>query len=379
MHIRMAESPTEGHPDKVADLIADALLDEFLRKDPYSRVSLEVMVISGMTFVAGHVSTEGYVDIPGIVRSTMKEVGYNRPELGFDADASAVIISIEEQSPEIVLGLSQEGAGDTAVVVGYACNETESYMPLPITLAHSLSKKLADLRKTGKAPFLRPDGKALVTVAYEGTKPLFVKDIILFAQHDPDVSLEKLKDYLVEEAVKKVVPSRYMSKETKILVNPSGRFVLGGPVADVGQTGRKIVSDAYGDTAYSGGSAFSGKDPTKTDRSASYLARMMAKHVVAGGFAERCLVQLAYAFGVSEPIAFDIETYGTEKVEKEKIKEALLEIFPLNPRRMIEFLDLRKPIYKKTACYGHFGKEELPWEKLTKLEELKEKLGGGIQ
>jgi len=374
----MAESPTEGHPDKVADLIADALLDEFIKKDPYSRVSLEVMVISGMTFVAGHVSTEGYVDIPGVVRSIIKEVGYNKPELGFDADASAVIISIEEQSPDIVLGLSQEGAGDTATVVGYACNETENYMPLPITVAHSLAKKIAELRKLGKAPFIRPDGKALVTVAYEGNSPIFVKDIILFVQHDPDVSLEKLRDFLIEEAVKKVVPNKYINRETRIMVNPSGRFVLGGPVADVGQTGRKIVSDAYGDTAYSGGSAFSGKDPTKTDRSASYLARMMAKHVVAGGYADRCLVQLAYAFGVSEPIAFDIETYGAERIEKERIKKALLEIFPLNPRRMIEFLDLRKPIYKKTACYGHFGKEELPWEKLTKLEELAEKLGGSI-
>ncbi|WP_041434068.1 methionine adenosyltransferase [Thermocrinis albus] len=370
--VRMAESPTEGHPDKLADLIADALLDEFLKKDPYSRVSLEVVVISGMTFVAGHVSTEGYVDIPTVVRNTIKEVGYTRPEYGFDADASAVITSIEEQSPDIALGISGEGAGDTATVVGYACNETDSYMPLPITLAHSISKRLADIRKSGKAPFLRPDGKVLITVLYENHKPVSAKDIIVYTQHDPDVSPEKLREFIYEEVIKKVLPEKYMTSHTRVLVNPSGRFVLGGPVADVGQTGRKIVSDAYGDTAYSGGSAFSGKDPTKTDRSASYLARMMAKHVVASGLADRCLVQMAYAFGVSEMIAFDVETYGTEKLEKEKIVKALLEIFPTSPRQIIEFLDLRKPIYKKTACYGHFGKEGLPWEELRYLEKLRD-------
>ncbi|MFN7064977.1 MAG: methionine adenosyltransferase [Aquificaceae bacterium] len=368
--IKMAESPMEGHPDKLADLIADALLDEFLRKDPYSRVSLEILLISGMTFVAGHVSTESYVDIPGITRKTIKEVGYSRPEYGFDADSSAVVTSIEEQNPDIVLGISSEGAGDTATVVGYACRDTENYMPLPISLAHKLSQKVSELRKSGRAPFLRPDGKVLTTVVYEESKPIFVKDVIVFCQHDPEISLEKLRDFITEEAIKKVVPQELVQRETKILANPSGRFVLGGPAADAGQTGRKIVSDAYGDVAYSGGSAFSGKDPTKTDRSASYLARMMAKHVVASGLADRCMVQMAYAFGLSEIIAFDIETYGTEKLEKEKIEKRLLEVFPTNPKRMIDFLDLRKPIYKQTACYGHFGKENLPWEKLTKLEAL---------
>ncbi|MCS6876023.1 MAG: methionine adenosyltransferase [Aquificaceae bacterium] len=368
--IKMAESPMEGHPDKLADLIADALLDEFLKKDPYSRVSLEILLLSGMTFVAGHVSTEGYVDIPGVVRKTIKETGYSRPEHGFDADSSAVIISIEEQSPDIVLGISSEGSGDTATVVGYACKDTQSYMPLPISLAHSLSSRVSNLRKSGRAPFLRPDGKVLITVIYEDDKPLFVKDVIVFCQHDPEVSVEKLRDFVVEEAIKKTVPQEYMHKDTRVLVNPSGRFVLGGPAADAGQTGRKIVSDAYGDVAYSGGSAFSGKDPTKTDRTASYMARMMAKHVVASGLADRCLVQMAYAFGMNEVIAFDVETYGTEKVEKERIKSKLLEVFPTNPKKMIDFLDLRKPIYKQTACYGHFGKEELPWEKLRKLEEF---------
>ncbi len=370
----MAESPMEGHPDKLADLVADALLDEFIKKDPYSRVSLEVLIISGLTFVAGHVYTEGYVDIPGTVRKTIKEVGYNRPEYGFDADTSAVITTIEEQGAEIVLGISSEGAGDTATVVGYACSETENLMPLPISTAHRISKNLAELRKSGKAPFLRPDGKVLITTVYEDGKPLYHKDIIVYVQHDPDVSPDKLKDFVIEESIRRVVEKEYLSKETRILVNPSGRFVSGGPVVDAGQTGRKIVSDAYGDVAYSGGSAFSGKDPSKTDRSASYLARCMAKHVVAGGFAQRCMVQMAYAFGMSEVIAFDIETYGTERVEKEKIKQALLDLFPTNPKKLIDFLDLRKPIYKSTACYGHFGKEELPWEKLFKLEELKGRL-----
>lgn len=373
-YIKMAESPTEGHPDKLADLIADALLDEFLKKDPYSRVSLEILLISGMTFVSGHVSTESYVDIPGVVRSTIKEVGYNKPEYGFDADTSAVITSIEEQSPEIVLGISSEGAGDTATVIGYACTETPSYMPLPISLAHALSKKISDTRKAGKAPFLRPDGKVLLTVVYEDDKPLFLKDLVVFVQHDPDVSLENLREFVHEEAIKKVVPQALLQENARIMINPSGRFVLGGPAADAGQTGRKIVSDAYGDVAYSGGSAFSGKDPTKTDRSASYLARMMAKHVVACGFAKRCMIQMAYAFGVSEVLAFDLETFGTEKIDKEKIKSALLDVFPTGPKKIIDFLDLRKPIYKKTACYGHFGKEDLSWEKLTKVEDLKSRL-----
>lgn len=372
--IKMAESPMEGHPDKLADLVADSLLDEFIKKDPYSRVSLEILIMSGLTFVAGHVYTEGYVDIPGTVRRTIKEVGYNRPEYGFDADTSAVITMIEEQGAEIVLGISSEGAGDTATVVGYACSETENYMPLSIHTAHKLSKTLSDLRKSGKASFLRPDGKVLITSVYENNTPLFIKDVIIYVQHDPDISLEKLRDFVIEEVIKKVVDKHYITKDTRMLVNPSGRFVSGGPVVDAGQTGRKIVSDAYGDVAYSGGSAFSGKDPSKTDRSASYLARCMAKHVVAGGFAQRCMVQMAYAFGMSEVIAFDVETYGTSKVDKEKLKQALLDIFPTSPKKLIDFLDLRKPIYKNTACYGHFGKEELPWEKLLKLEELKEKL-----
>ncbi len=368
----MAESVTEGHPDKIADQIADALLDEFLKKDPYSKVSLEIMVTTGLVIVGGELSTEGYVDIPKVVRGVVKDIGYTKPELGFDADTCAVITSIDEQSPEINLGVSREGAGDTAIVVGYAVKETETLMPWPITLAHRITKKLSDLRKTGKYPFLRPDGKVLVTMVYENSKPEAVKDIVVYLHHDPEVSAEDLRELVVEEVIHREVPSHFMKNITTVKVNPSGRFVIGGPVADTGLTGRKIVSDAYGDIGFSGGSAFSGKDPTKTDRSGSYLARMIAKHVVAADLAEKCVVQIGYAFGLAEPVAFDIETFGTEKIPKQKIEEALQEIFPLKPADIIDFLDLRKPLYRKTAVYGHFGRDIFPWERLTYLEELKE-------
>ncbi|MCS7083868.1 MAG: methionine adenosyltransferase, partial [Aquificaceae bacterium] len=361
----------EGHPDKLADLIADALLDEFIRKDPYSRVSLEIMVHSGLTIVAGHVSTDGYVDIHTNVRKTIKEVGYNRPEYGFDADSSAVLTSIEEQSPDIATGIFSDGAGDTATVVGFACDETPSYMPLPISLSNLIAKRLSELRKSGAATFLRPDGKVLIAVAYENEVPLFVKDIVIFCQHEPDADQKMLFEFIYESVIKQSVPASLL-KDTKVLVNPSGRFVLGGPAADVGQTGRKAVSDAYGDVAYSGGSSFSGKDPTKTDRTASYMARMMAKHVVASNLAKRCLIKMAYAFGVSYAVAFEVETFGTESVPTELISKTLLEIFPTSPKGMIEAMSLRRPIYKSTACYGHFGKEGLPWEELKHLEAFLE-------
>ena len=367
----MAESPTEGHPDKLADQIADALLDEFLRKDPFSRVSLEVMVTTGLILIGGEVSTNCYVDIQRVVREVVKDVGYTKPSYGFDADSSGVLISIDEQSPEIYLGISSEGAGDTAVVVGYACEETPSYMPLSITLAHRISQRLSRVRKEGRAPFLRPDGKVLVSLEYEGEKPT-LRSLVVYAQHEPDVSLKKLREFIREEVILKELPSEIVSKRSKILINPSGRFVIGGPAADTGLTGRKIVSDAYGDVVFSGGSAFSGKDPTKTDRSGSYMARCIAKHVVAGGFAKRCLVQIGYAFGMSEPVCFDLETFGTEKVSKERLKKAIREVFPLRPSEIIEFLNLRRPLYRKTSVYGHFGKEGLPWEDLKYLEKLKE-------
>ena len=370
----MAESVTEGHPDKIADQIADALLDEFISKDPYSKVSLEIVVTTGLILVGGELSTESYIDIPKVARSVVKDIGYTKPELGFDADTCAVITAIDEQSPEIALGISAEGAGDTAIVVGYACNETENYMPWSITLAHRLTRRLSDLRKVGNFPFLRPDGKVLVGMIYEDGKPKFLKNLTMYVHHDPDISLQLLREMVVEEVVKKEVPREFITEDTSIKVNPTGRFVIGGPVADTGLTGRKIVSDAYGDIGFSGGSSFSGKDPTKTDRSGSYMARMIAKHVVAGGLAEKCVVQIGYAFGLAEPVAFDIETFGTHKVDVEKIKGVVEELFPLKPSEMIEFLELRKPIYKKTSCYGHFGKKGLPWEELRLLERVKELL-----
>ncbi|AAC07183.1 methionine adenosyltransferase [Aquifex aeolicus] len=373
-NLRMAESVTEGHPDKIADQLADALLDEFIKKDPYSKVSLEIMVTTGLVMVGGELTTESYVDIPRVVRSVIKDIGYTRPELGFDADTCAVVQSIDEQSPEIALGISSEGAGDTAIVVGYATKEAPNLMPWPITIAHKITKRISEYRKIGKFPFLRPDGKVLVAMIYEDGKPSYVQSIVAYVHHDPDVSINHLRELIIEEIIKKEIPEEFLTEKTSIKVNPTGRFVIGGPVADTGLTGRKIVSDAYGDIGLSGGSAFSGKDPTKTDRSGSYLARMIAKHVVAGGWAERCLVQIGYAFGLTEPVAFDIETFGTEKISKEILEDAVKKVFPLRPAEIIEFLDLRKPIYRQTSVYGHFGKENLPWEKLTKLEELKELL-----
>lgn len=372
--IRMAESVTEGHPDKVADQIADALLDEFLKKDPYSKVSLEILVTTGLVMVGGELSTDGFVDIPRVVRGVVKEIGYTKPELGFDADTCAVITSLDEQSPEIALGVSREGAGDTAIVVGYAVREADNLMPWPITVAHRITRRASELRKTGRYPFLRPDGKVLVSMAYEDGRPRQIRDIVVYLHHDPEVSVQELDELVVEEIIRKEVPPELVGEETRVQVNPSGRFVIGGPVADTGLTGRKIVSDAYGDIGFSGGSAFSGKDPTKTDRSGSYMARMIAKHVVAADLADRCVVQIGYAFGLTEPIAFDIETFGTEKVPKERIEEAVRSIFPLRPVEIIEFLDLRKPIYRQTAAYGHFGREGFPWEDLSRLEQLKELL-----
>ena len=372
--IRMAESVTEGHPDKIADQIADALLDEFLKKDPYSKVSLEILVTTGLVMVGGELSTDGFVDIPRVVRGVVKDIGYTKPELGFDADTCAVITSLDEQSPEIALGVSREGAGDTAIVVGYAVREADSLMPWPITVAHRITRKASELRKTGRYPFLRPDGKVLVSMAYEDGRPQHIRDIVVYLHHDPEVSVQELTELVVEEIVKREIPPELMGEETKVQVNPSGRFVIGGPVADTGLTGRKIVSDAYGDIGFSGGSAFSGKDPTKTDRSGSYMARMIAKHVVAADLADRCVVQIGYAFGLTEPIAFDIETFGTEKIPKERIEEAVRRIFPLRPAEIIEFLNLRKPLYRQTAAYGHFGREGFPWEELSRLEQLKELL-----
>ena len=375
MHnLRMAESVCEGHPDKLADLIADKLLDATLEKDPFARTSFEIMVTTGLVIVGGELSTDAFVDIQRVVRGTIKEVGYTEPDLGFDADTCGVIQTLDEQSPEIALGISSEGAGDTAIVVGYATREAPNLMPWHITIAHSITKTVSEYRKIGRLPFLRPDGKCLVVMDYEDGEPKKIEAVYLYVQHDPDVSLKQLRNLLTEEVVLKILPDHLVSPSTRIEINPSGRFVFGGPAADTGLTGRKIISDAYGDIGFSGGSAFSGKDPTKTDRAGSYMARYIAKNIVAAGLADKCLVQIGYAFGVSEPVAFDIETFGTERVDKERLRKAVAEIFPLRPLEIIEFLDLRRPIYSQTAVYGQFGKPNLPWEKTDKVELLKEKL-----
>jgi S-adenosylmethionine synthetase len=375
MHnLRMAESVCEGHPDKLADLIADKLLDACLERDPFARTSFEVMVTTGLVTVGGELSTEAFIDVPRIVRSAIKEVGYTEPELGFDADTCGVIQTLDEQSPEIALGISSEGAGDTAIVVGYATREAPNLMPWPITIAHSITKTVSEYRKIGKLPFLRPDGKCLVVMDYEDGQPKKVTAVYLYVQHDPDISLKQLRNLLTEEVILKLLPGHLLSPDTRIEVNPSGRFVFGGPAADTGITGRKIVSDAYGDIGFSGGSAFSGKDPTKTDRAGSYMARYIAKNIVAAGLAQKCLVQIGYAFGIGEPVAFDIETFGTERVDKERLAQAVRKLFPLRPLEIIEYLNLRRPIYSQTAVYGQFGKEKLPWEKTDMVEKLKEEL-----
>jgi methionine adenosyltransferase (EC 2.5.1.6) len=366
--IRFAESPFEGHPDKLADIISDEILDEFMRKDPFSRVSINVLLSSNIVFIAGEVSSSAYVDLQMVSKKAIKEVGYTKPEYGFDGDLIGVISSINEQSPEIALCIASEGAGDSAIVVGYATDETESFLPAPIYYAHKISKTTSDFRKKGIMPFLRPDGKTIVGIKYEDQNKFYIDSINMFVQHDPDISLNHLRELIFEDIIKKHIPSELLRKETKIKINPAGRFIIGGPVADTGMTGRKIVSDAYGDISFSGGSAFSGKDPTKTDRAASYMARYIAKHIVAAGWAKKVLIQIAYAFGVKEPIGFDIETFGTETKPVDLIKSRIREVFSLYPKDIIETLDLRKPIYKKTACYGHFGKEGLSWEKLDKLE-----------
>lgn len=363
-----AESPFEGHPDKLADIISDKLLDEFMSKDPFSRVSINVMLTSNIVFIAGEISSSSYVDLQTLSKKTIKEVGYTKPEYGFDGDLIGVISSINEQSPEIALYIDSEGAGDSAIVVGYATKETDSFLPAPIYYANKLSKATADSRKKGIMPFLRPDGKTLIGIRYESKENFYIDSIYMFVQHDPDISLNQLREQITEEIIKKHIPKDILKDDTKIKINPAGRFIMGGPVVDTGITGRKIISDAYGDISFSGGSAFSGKDPTKTDRAASYMARYIAKHIVAAGWADKALVQIAYAFGMKEYIGFSIETFGTEKKPLDKIKSRVLEVFSLYPKDIIDILDLRKPIYEQTACYGHFGKDGLPWENTDKLE-----------
>ena len=377
-----SESVTEGHPDKIADQISDAILDDILAHDPNGRVACETICTTGMVMVFGEISTTHYVDLQKVVRDTVKEIGYVRGKFGFDADNLAVLSAIDPQSPDIAMGVDEsddheQGAGDQGIMFGYACDETPEYMPLAITLAHKLAKRLTDVRKDGTLPYLRPDGKTQVTVEYNDDNTIKRIDTILIStQHAPEVSMEELAKDIKREVVEYVVPKCLIDNETKFLCNPTGRFVIGGPAGDSGLTGRKIIVDTYGGAACHGGGAFSGKDPSKVDRSASYMARYIAKNIVAAKLCKKCQIQLSYAIGVAQPTSVLVDTFGTAVVSEEKIQDAILKLFKLTPKGIITSLDLKRPIYKQTAAYGHFGRSDLdlPWEKLDKVEELQKLL-----
>ena len=372
-HLFTSESVTEGHPDKIADQISDAVLDALLAQDPMSRVACETMVTTGLAFIAGEVTTKAYADLPTIVRETIKGVGYTRAKYGFDYETCAVISAIHEQSPDIAQGVDPGGAGDQGLMFGYACSETEELMPLPIMLAHKLTRRLTQVRREELVDYLRPDGKSQVTVEYEGDKPVRIEAVIISAQHSDLVKIETIREDILEKVIHAVIPANLLDKNTKYFINPTGRFVVGGPQGDCGLTGRKIIVDTYGGVGSHGGGAFSGKDPTKVDRSASYMSRHIAKNIVASGLAEKVEVQVAYAIGVAEPVSVMADTMGTGKAEESKIVDAVRATFPLNPKGIIEYLNLRRPIYKKTAAYGHFGRSEseFTWEKTDKAEALR--------
>jgi S-adenosylmethionine synthetase len=383
-----SESVTEGHPDKICDQVSDAILDAMLAQDPMSRVAAETVTTTGMVMVMGEVTTTANVDIPAIVRKTVCDIGYDNPAYGFDGNSCAVFTTLDKQSPDIAQGVDQSleyrsgdedeydlnGAGDQGMMFGYACDETPSLMPAPISLSHQLSHKLAEVRKDGTFPWLRPDGKTQVTVEYdEDHNVLWTPAIVLSTQHDPEIQLSDIREAMVEQVIKSVIPAQYIRPETKFYVNPTGRFVIGGPCGDSGLTGRKIIVDTYGGSAPHGGGAFSGKDPTKVDRSAAYMARHVAKNIVAAGLARRCQVEVAYAIGVSHPVSVLVDTYGTGVMDDEKLAQIVQKVFDLRPAAIISYLDLRRPIYHQVAAYGHLGRPELdlPWEKLTKVDELK--------
>ena len=379
-----SESVTEGHPDKLADRISDSVLDAILTTDPEARVAAETILTKGLVLIAGEITCHGYVDVQKIVRDTVREVGYTDSAYGIDADHAAVLVAINEQSPDIAQGVTraveaasgdrydQTGTGDQGLMFGYATTETPDFMPLPISIAHSLTRKLAEVRKSGALPYLRPDGKAQVTVAYEGDTPQAVTAVVVSAQHDPDVEMQDLRDDIVERVIRKAIPEAYLNDKTVFYVNPTGRFVIGGPQGDAGLTGRKIIVDTYGGAAPHGGGAFSGKDPTKVDRSGAYYARYIAKNLVAAGLAERCQVQLAYAIGVARPVGMYVDTFGTSEVSEERLGGLVGELFDARPAAIIDALDLKRPIYRETSAYGHFGRSVFPWERLDKVEALRE-------
>ncbi len=390
-----SESVTEGHPDKIADQISDGVLDAVLKNDPFGRVACETLVTTGLVVVGGEMTTETYVDIPKLVRETVLDIGYTRAKYGFDGDTCGVIVALDEQSPDIAQGVNQafevrtdaddedpldlQGAGDQGMMFGYACNETPELMPMPIIMAHQLGKRLSEVRKSGVLPYLRPDGKTQVTVRYEDGKPVEITAIVISTQHKPNVDIETMiRPDLLEHVIEPIVPAEMWDKSrTEILINPTGKFVIGGPMGDCGLTGRKIIVDTYGGAARHGGGAFSGKDPTKVDRSAAYAARHVAKNIVAAGLSDRCEIQVAYAIGVAHPLSVMVECYGTEKISADRISELVREHFDLRPAAILRDLDLRRPIYKKTAAYGHFGRHDhdFTWERTDKAGELREAAG----